>query len=101
MIKRILSLSLSLLLCNLIFAQAPNKPTSADIQAQIKKLNFLGSVLYVAAHPDDENTSLISYMSNDVKARTAYLAMTRGDGGQNLIGKELSEKLVCTDEGAM
>ena len=75
------------------FAQAPKKPTSGDIYNAIQKLNFLGTVLYIAAHPDDENTRLISYMSNHVKARTAYLSMTRGDGGQNLIGPELRELL--------
>ena len=74
-------------------AQQPQKPTSGDIYEQVQKLNFLGSVLYVAAHPDDENTKLISYFSNEVKARTAYLSLTRGDGGQNLIGAELREKL--------
>ena len=74
-------------------AQQPQKPTSGEIYEQIQKLNFLGSVLYVAAHPDDENTKLISYFSNEVKARTAYLSLTRGDGGQNLIGAELREML--------
>ncbi len=74
-------------------AQAPERPTSAEIHHQIQKLNFLGSALYVAAHPDDENTRLISYLSNNVKARTAYLSITRGDGGQNLIGPELRELL--------
>jgi len=59
----------------------------------VQKLNVLGSVLYIAAHPDDENTRLISYMSNHVKARTAYLSLTRGDGGQNLIGPEIRELL--------
>ena len=67
--------------------------SSADIYKQIKKLNFLGSVLYFAAHPDDENTRVISYFSNHVLARTAYLSLTRGDGGQNLIGPELREGL--------
>lgn len=75
------------------FAQAPKKPSSAEIYESIKKLNFLGSVLYVAAHPDDENTHLISYFANDVHARTAYISLTRGDGGQNLIGSELRELL--------
>jgi LmbE family N-acetylglucosaminyl deacetylase len=75
------------------FAQQPVKPNSVDIYHQIQKLNFLGSVLYIAAHPDDENTRLISYLSNDKKARTAYLSLTRGDGGQNLIGTELRELL--------
>ncbi len=74
-------------------AQKPNKPNASEIHEAIKKLNFLGSVLYVAAHPDDENTRFISYMSNHQKARTAYLSMTRGDGGQNLIGPEIRELL--------
>lgn len=74
-------------------AQAPQKPNSSEIYESLQKLNFLGSVLYVAAHPDDENTQLISYFSNDLHARTAYIAMTRGDGGQNLIGPELRELL--------
>lgn len=67
--------------------------SSSEIHKQLKKLNFLGSVLYLAAHPDDENTRVISYFSNHVLARTAYLSMTRGDGGQNLIGSELREGL--------
>ncbi len=74
-------------------AQQPQKPNAAEIHLALKKLNFLGSVLYVAAHPDDENTRLISYMSNHVKARTGYLSLTRGDGGQNLIGPEIRELL--------
>ncbi|WGD34927.1 PIG-L family deacetylase [Olleya sp. YS] len=74
-------------------AQQPEKLNASEIHQAIKKLNFLGSVLYIAAHPDDENTRLISYMSNHVKARTAYLSLTRGDGGQNLIGPELRELL--------
>lgn len=76
-----------------IKAQAPAKPNSAEIFAKIEKLNFLGSVLYIAAHPDDENTRLISYMANAEKARTGYLSLTRGDGGQNLVGPELREFL--------
>ena len=75
------------------FAQQPQKPNSVAIYNQIKKLNFLGSVLYIAAHPDDENTRLISYLSNEVNARTGYLSLTRGDGGQNLIGSQLRELL--------
>ncbi len=75
------------------FAQRPVKQNTSEIYESVQKLNFLGSVLYVAAHPDDENTRLISYFSNHVKARTAYLSMTRGDGGQNLIGPEIRESL--------
>lgn len=74
-------------------AQNPEKLNSSEIFESIQKLNFLGSVLYFAAHPDDENTRLISYFSNKVHARTAYLSLTRGDGGQNLIGPEIRELL--------
>jgi LmbE family N-acetylglucosaminyl deacetylase/protein-tyrosine-phosphatase len=77
----------------IVFGQRPQKPNAVEIYHQIEKLNFLGSVLYVAAHPDDENTRLISYLSNEKNARTGYLSLTRGDGGQNLIGPELRELL--------
>lgn len=73
--------------------QKPKSPTSGEIYEDLKKFNVLASVLYVAAHPDDENTRLISYLSNHLKAQTTYLSLTRGDGGQNLIGKEFNEKL--------
>lgn len=76
-----------------LFAQQPEKPTSSEIYHSLQKLNFLGSAMYIAAHPDDENTRLISFLSNDVHARTAYLSMTRGDGGQNLVGPEIRELL--------
>lgn len=69
-------------------AQSPQVWTSADMYQGIQKLNVLGSVLYIAAHPDDENTRLIAYLSKDRLYRTGYLSMTRGDGGQNLIGDE-------------
>ena len=78
---------------HVVLAQQPSKPTTAEIYNQLQKLNFVGSVLYVAAHPDDENTRLISFLANDIKARTGYLSLTRGDGGQNLIGTELREML--------
>lgn len=74
-------------------AQQPEKLNATEIYGKIQKLNFLGSVLYLAAHPDDENTKLIAYFSNHYHANTAYLSLTRGDGGQNLIGTELREKL--------
>ncbi|MCO4821366.1 MAG: PIG-L family deacetylase [Flavobacteriaceae bacterium] len=91
--KSILVFLLSCITIISTIAQQPNKPSTSEIYESIQKLNFLGSVLYVAAHPDDENTRLISYMSNQVKARTAYLSLTRGDGGQNLIGPEIRELL--------
>ncbi|MGD8779658.1 MAG: PIG-L family deacetylase [Ignavibacteria bacterium] len=62
--------------------------SSSEIQLGLQKLKVLGSVLYIAAHPDDENTAVISYLSKGKKFRTAYLSLTRGDGGQNLIGSE-------------
>ena len=67
---------------------APSQPNAAEIQLALRKLGVLGSVLYVAAHPDDENTNLLAYLSKEVLVRTAYLSLTRGDGGQNLIGAE-------------
>lgn len=70
------------------YAQAYPTWTSAEMYQALRKLNVLGSVLYVAAHPDDENTRLITYLSKDRLYRTGYLSMTRGDGGQNLIGDE-------------
>ena len=74
------------------FAQ-PEKSTSSEIYCKLEKLNFLGTALYIAAHPDDENTRLISFLANDKKARTGSLSLTRGDGGQNLRGLELRELL--------
>src|SRR6187402_1258596 len=86
--KKIYTLIFSAILSFSLFAQAPQSWTSADIYLAIRKLNVLGSVLYVAAHPDDENTGLITYLSKDRLYRTGYLSLTRGDGGQNLIGDE-------------
>jgi LmbE family N-acetylglucosaminyl deacetylase len=77
----------------MVSAQAPATVTSADIYLRLKKLNVLGTVLYVAAHPDDENSRLIAYMAKDRLYRTGYLSITRGDGGQNLIGDEQGVEL--------
>ena len=71
----------------------PEPMNAAAIQLALQKLNVLGRVLYVAAHPDDENTTLIALWANGSLYDTAYLSVTRGDGGQNLIGPELREKL--------
>ncbi len=81
------------LYCLTFQSQTPQQPNAVHIYESIQKLNFLGTVLYVAAHPDDENTRLISYFSNKIHARTGYLSLTRGDGGQNLIGPEIRELL--------
>ena len=69
-------------------AQLPATYNAADIYMQVQKLNVLGSVLYVAAHPDDENNGFLPYLAKEKLYRTAYLSLTRGDGGQNLIGSE-------------
>lgn len=74
-------------------AQKPQQPNAAEIQHQLKKLTVLGSALYIAAHPDDENTRMITYLANQELMRTAYISLTRGDGGQNLIGPEIRELL--------
>ncbi|WP_029489760.1 PIG-L family deacetylase [Aquimarina agarivorans] len=70
-----------------------NQPNSVGIYQKLQKFAFLGKVMYVAAHPDDENTNVISHFANKVHATTAYLSLTRGDGGQNLIGPQLREAL--------
>ena len=67
--------------------------SSAEIFQKIKKLNVLGNVLYLAAHPDDENTRFISYCANEKMFNTGYLSLTRGSGGQNLIGTEIRDEL--------
>lgn len=75
------------------FSQIPKIYNAAEILLQLKKLNVLGAVLYIGAHPDDENNSLLPYFANEKMYRTAYLSLTRGDGGQNLIGDEQGVEL--------
>jgi len=74
-------------------AQTLQQPNAAAITHQLKKLGVAGSVLYIAAHPDDENTRLIAFLTKEQLYRTGYLSLTRGDGGQNLIGNEQAEQL--------
>ncbi|MDE3214391.1 MAG: PIG-L family deacetylase [Bacteroidota bacterium] len=74
-------------------AQAPEFYPSSEIYQHIKKLKVLASVLYIAAHPDDENNALLPYLAKGKLYRTAYLSLTRGDGGQNLIGDEQGVEL--------
>ena len=63
---------------------------AVEMRHRLDRLTSVGRVLYVAAHPDDENTQLLAYLTHAVHARTTYLSLTRGDGGQNLIGSEQS-----------
>lgn len=76
-----------------IKAQPSVQLNAAEIRQGLASLDVAGSVLYIAAHPDDENTRLLAYLSKEKKVRTGYLSLTRGDGGQNLIGSEQSELL--------
>ncbi|MCX8019402.1 MAG: PIG-L family deacetylase [Chitinophagaceae bacterium] len=76
-----------------VFSQAERNLTSSEIYLAMRKLKVLGSVLYVAAHPDDENTRLIAWLSNEKLLTTGYLSVTRGEGGQNLIGEEQGVEL--------
>jgi len=86
-------LGLLLVFSNPVKAQQRGIPDAADLEIALQKLNVLGSVLYVGAHPDDENTSLLALFSKGRKYRTAYLSVTRGEGGQNLIGPEQGAEL--------
>jgi LmbE family N-acetylglucosaminyl deacetylase len=74
-------------------AQLVSQQGAGEIMQSLQKLKTTGSVLYIAAHPDDENTRLLAYLAGEKKLRTAYLSLTRGDGGQNLVGKEQGEAL--------
>jgi len=89
----IFSVLVFLFVCTVSFSQHPKVYSASEIQMALKKSQVLGSALYIAAHPDDENTALIAYLANDRLIRTGYLSLTRGDGGQNLIGAEQRELL--------
>ncbi|MBL7719805.1 MAG: PIG-L family deacetylase [Flavipsychrobacter sp.] len=91
--KLLLSISTLLVLSATAGSQQVRPATSAQIYHEISQLQNLVSVLYIAAHPDDENTRLLAWLVNDQHIRTAYLSLTRGDGGQNIIGSEKDEAL--------
>jgi LmbE family N-acetylglucosaminyl deacetylase len=88
-----------LLLCLLPFAglsvkaQQVRPLSSSQIYQKLQELNVLGTVMYVAAHPDDENTRLLSYLVHHDHVQTIYLSLTRGDGGQNILGDEQGSTL--------
>src|ERR1700690_4580402 len=79
----------ALLACGAKGAAAPG--SSSAILQDLRSFREMGSVLFIAAHPDDENTRLIAYMARGRSFRTGYLSLTRGDGGQNLLGPEIGE----------
>src|SRR2546423_4693553 len=98
---RIIRHALGVLLMSAAIAHAVDPPprsfpppmNAAEIQLALQKLNVLGRVLYIAAHPDDENTNLMAFWANGSLYDAAYLSVTRGDGGQNILGPELGERL--------
>ncbi|MBC7795848.1 MAG: PIG-L family deacetylase, partial [Pyrinomonadaceae bacterium] len=75
------------------YSQAPRTMNAAEIKLALNKLNKVCSVLYIAAHPDDENNAVLAYLSNETLCRTGYLSLTRGEGGQNLLGAEKGDAL--------
>ncbi|PST82170.1 PIG-L family deacetylase [Pedobacter yulinensis] len=79
---------LLLLIAGTLHAQQVRPAPAAGIFKEIRQLKKMTRVLYLAAHPDDENTGLLSWLVNEANANTAYLSLTRGDGGQNLLGSE-------------
>jgi len=93
MINRIKLLFACLLISGVVLGQTAPSASLVTIEQNLKKLDVLGSVLYVAAHPDDENTRLLAYLAQEEHYRTGYLSLTRGDGGQNLLGNDQGELL--------
>lgn len=98
------STGLRRLAATLLVAAATASPASADVRPRdpmnaaelrlaLHRLQIVGSALYVAAHPDDENTAMLSWFARERNLRTGYLSLTRGDGGQNLIGPEFGAEL--------
>ena len=84
----------SLLIVSFLFSFTSfSQRTSSQLYSDLQKLASLKRVLYIAAHPDDENTRALAWLSNGEHAQTAYFSLTRGDGGQNLIGNELGAAL--------
>jgi LmbE family N-acetylglucosaminyl deacetylase len=88
-----LLLAILMVLVASTYAQSPLSMDAAEIQQALKRLTVVGTALYVGAHPDDENTAFLAYLSKGRNVRTAYLSDTRGEGGQNLVGSEQGELL--------
>ncbi len=80
-------------LCALANVTPAAEPPASAVLQEMRSFQQMGSVLFVAAHPDDENTQLLAYLARGRNYRTAYLSLTRGDGGQNVLGPELAEEL--------
>lgn len=100
MLRRISLFILLFCITRPVQTQSVSPQNAAEIRLSLKKLNVLGSVLYIAAHPDDENTALLAAFTQGRLYRTGYLSLTRGEGGQNLLGPEqgVSLGLIRTQE---
>ncbi len=85
-------IAIIIFLISISFAQ-PRQMDGVELQLAVNKLSVTASVLYIAAHPDDENTALLSYFAKGKLLRTGYLSITRGEGGQNLVGSEQGVEL--------
>ena len=93
LIKSLIIIILFISISDKSSAQTSGVMNSSELKLALNKLNTLGSVLYIAAHPDDENNGLLAYFAKGRLLRTGYLSLTRGDGGQNLIGSEQGDLL--------
>jgi LmbE family N-acetylglucosaminyl deacetylase len=92
-LARFLSIALALTTFVPLWGQQRPFSGAAEIEQALHKVNQLGTVLMIAAHPDDERTAVLAYFARGRHMRTAYLSLTRGEGGQNLIGSEQGDKL--------
>jgi LmbE family N-acetylglucosaminyl deacetylase len=90
---RLMASGACLLACNPGICQLSEPPPASAILQDLNSFREMGSVLYVAAHPDDENNQLLAYLARGRNYRTAYLSLTRGDGGQNVLGPEFGDEL--------
>jgi len=91
--RRTILFTLILLLALFASAEIPEDRGAMGLSQALKRLDVIASVLHTGAHPDDENSALLAWLSRGRGVRTAYLSATRGDGGQNLLGTELFEAL--------
>ena len=91
--RKILFASLLVISMPVVHAQQVRPANSEKIYHELEQMRHLVNVLYVAAHPDDENTRLLAWLVNDKNIHTAYLSLTRGDGGQNILGSEQGDAL--------
>src|SRR6267378_1432149 len=86
-------LALSIAATGLADPRPPDALSEGELRSALRKLEQTGSVLYIGAHPDDDNTSLLAFLARGRHLRAAYLSLTRGDGGQNILGSETGERL--------